>query len=63
MQRAQEDGRGSSTDTTVSDAEMVQLRTELAHLRSNGDAERATFMAAIEEKDREVLAEQSDTVM
>ena len=41
---------------------MVQLRTELAHLRSNGDAERATFMAAIEEKDREVLAEQSDKV-
>ncbi|XP_067950954.1 coiled-coil domain-containing protein 158-like [Watersipora subatra] len=39
---------------------MVQLRTEVAQLRSSAEAERTTFMAAIENKNRELNTEMAE---
>lgn len=40
----------------------MQLRTELAQLRSSADAERTTYMVALDGKDREIAAETADKV-
>lgn len=58
-QRAENQGQQSRS---ILDTEMVQLRTELEQLRARSDAERATYMTALEEKDKEIAAEVEDKV-
>ena len=59
LQRAENQGQH---ERGILDTEIIQLKTELEQLRARSDAERATYMTALEEKDKEIAAEVEDKV-
>ena len=63
LQRVSGDTKTAFGEVSALDAEMVQLRTEVAQLRSSAEAERTTFMAAIENKNRELNTEMAEKVI
>jgi len=59
LQRAENAGQ---LDKTMLDMEIVNVRTELEQLRAKTEAERASMMAVIEDKDREIESELEEIV-